>query len=70
MRDPQEKVNAKRNIEAKRNSQDSYLILHYGNEWGASAEYRMDKKGNRLTPTGLEEGYLVTSGWALSYCFL
>lgn len=62
----QEKVNAKGNIEAKRNAQDSYLILHHGNEWGASAEYRMDKKGNRLTPTGLEEGYLVTSGWALS----
>lgn len=62
----QEKVNAKGDIEAKKSSQDSYLILHHGNEWGANAEYRMDKKGHRLKPTGLEEGYLVTSGWALS----
>jgi hypothetical protein len=33
---------------------------------GAGAEYRMDKKGNRLGAIGPEKGYLVTSGHALS----
>jgi hypothetical protein len=62
----QEKVNAKGDIEAKASFQDDYLILHHGNEWGASAEYRMNEKGKRLGPKGLKNGYLVTSGWALS----
>ena len=62
----QEKVNAKGHIEAKHHFQDNYLILHHGNEWGASAEYRMDDKGKRLGAIGLEDGYLVTSGYALS----
>jgi hypothetical protein len=39
---------------------------------GASAEYRIDEKGNRVGPIGLAKGYLVTSGYALScirfYC--
>lgn len=62
----QEKLDAKGKIKAKERVQDDYLILHHGNEWGASAEYRMDDKGNRLRPIGLEKGYLVTSGFALS----
>jgi hypothetical protein len=62
----QEKVNAKGGIKAKASFQDNYLILHHGNEWGANAEYRMDKKGKRLGSVGLEKGFLVTSGWALS----
>jgi VWFA-related protein len=62
----QEKLNAKGDIKAKERVQDNYLILHHGYAWGASAEYRMDDKGNRLGPTGLEKGYLVTSGHALS----
>jgi VWFA-related protein len=62
----QEKLNLKGDIEAKERVQDNYLILHHGYEWGASAEYRMDEKGNRLGPIGLEKGYLVTSGAALS----
>jgi VWFA-related protein len=61
----QEKLNAKGGIQAKAGVQDSYLILHHGDQWGASAEYRMDEKGNRLGPIGLEKGYLVTSGFAL-----
>jgi len=61
----QEKLNAKGGIQAKAGVQDSYLILHHGDRWGASAEYRMDEKGNRLGPIGLEKGYLVTSGFAL-----
>jgi VWFA-related protein len=62
----QERLNAKGDIQAKERVQDNYLILHHGYEWGASAEYRMDEKGNRLGPVGLEKGYLVTSGHALS----
>ena len=62
----QEKLDAKGKIKAKERVQDDYLILHHGYEWGASAEYRMDDKGNRLGPIGLEKGYLVTSGHALS----
>jgi VWFA-related protein len=62
----QEKLNAKGKVEAKELVQDNYLILHHGYEWGASAEYRMDDKGTRLGPIGLEKGYLVTSGYALS----
>lgn len=62
----QEKLNAKGKIKAKERVQDNYLILHPGYAWGASAEYRMDDKGNRLGAIGLEKGYLVTSGYALS----
>ena len=62
----QERLDAKGKIKAKDRVQNDYLILHHGYEWGASAEYRMDAKGNRLGPIGLEKGYLVTSGHALS----
>jgi len=62
----EEKLTGKGDIAAKSNFQDNYLILYHGNEWGANAEYRMDDKGHRLRPIGLESGYLVTSGYALS----
>ncbi len=62
----QERLNADGKIKAKQHVQDNYLILHHGYEWGAGAEYRMDDKGNRLGPIGLAQGYLVTSGHALS----
>lgn len=62
----QEKLNADGKIKAKQHVQDDYLILHHGYEWGAGAEYRMDDKGHRLGPIGLSQGYLVTSGHALS----
>jgi VWFA-related protein len=62
----QERLNADRKIKAKQHVQNNYLILHHGYEWGANAEYRMDDKGNRLGPIGLAQGYLVTSGHALS----
>ena len=62
----QEKLNAKGGIQAKEDVQDNYLILHHGTQWGASAEYRMDEKGNRLGSIGLQKGYLVTTGFALS----
>ena len=62
----QEKLNSDGKVRVKERVQDSYLILHHGYEWGASAEYRMDDKGNRLGQVGLSQGYLVTSGHALS----
>jgi VWFA-related protein len=62
----QEKLNAKGNVRGKERVQDNYLILHHGYAWGASSEYRMDEKGNRLGPIGLEQGYLATAGYALS----
>ncbi|MGC1618402.1 MAG: hypothetical protein WA765_07930 [Candidatus Acidiferrum sp.] len=61
----QEKLNAKGKIKAKEHTEDSYLILHHSSELQASMEYRMDKKGNRLGPIGLEKGYVVTAGYAL-----
>ncbi len=62
----QEKLTANGEIKAKERVQDDYLILHHGYEWGANAEYRMDKNGKRLGAIGLEKGYLVTAGYALS----
>lgn len=62
----QQKLNPDGKIKAKLRTQDDYLILHHGYEWGANAEYRMDKKGKRLGAIGLEKGYLVTAGYALS----
>jgi hypothetical protein len=62
----QEKLNANGKIKAKERVQDGYLILQHGYEWGANAEYRMDKNGKRLGAIGLEKGYLVTSGYVLS----
>ena len=62
----QQQLTAREKVKAKEQVKDNYLILPHGYEWGASAEYRMDDKGNRLGAIGLEQGYLVTSGYALS----
>jgi VWFA-related protein len=62
----QEKLDEKGKVKAKERVQDNYLIVHHGYEWGANSEYRMDDKGNRLGQVGLSQGYLVTSGHALS----
>jgi VWFA-related protein len=62
----QEKLDAKGRIQAKERVQGNYLILHHEYELGASSEYRMDEKGNRLGPIGLKKGYVVTAGYALS----
>lgn len=62
----QEKLNARGNVRGKERVQDNYLILHHSYALGASSEYRMDDKGNRLGAIGLEKGYVVTAGFALS----
>jgi len=46
---------------------DNYLILRHGS--GSQArieEFRMDEKGKRLERVGLDKGFFVTSGFALS----
>jgi hypothetical protein len=53
--------------QAKQRSHDNYLILrHAGNGPPRIEEFRMDAKGNRLDETGLENGFFITSGFALS----
>ena len=49
------------------NVHDSYLILKHGNKSRAEiAEYRMDAKGENFDQEVIKQGYLVTSGFALS----
>jgi hypothetical protein len=62
----QQRLNPNGKIKAKQRSHDDYLILHHGYEWGAAAEYRMDKNGNRLESVGLGKGFLVTAGYAMN----
>lgn len=62
----QERLSADGKVRAKHHVEDNYLILRRGYSWGANAEYRMDDKGNRLEQVGLDQGYLVTAGHALS----
>jgi hypothetical protein len=46
---------------------DNYLVLRHGNRSGANIdEFRMDEKGNRMDQVGLDKGFFVTSGFALS----
>jgi len=54
-------------LQAKQHTQNSYLILrHTGNGPPRIEEFRMDTKGNRLDETGVENGFFITSGFALS----
>jgi hypothetical protein len=62
----EEKLKPDGKVKSKLHVQDNYLILHHGYSWGSSSEYRMDDQGNRLAQFGLNKGYLVTSGHALS----
>lgn len=63
----QERLNGIGAIWASELVRDSYLILRHGDERGASIdEYRMDEKGNRMDHVGLEKGFFVTAGFALS----
>jgi hypothetical protein len=63
----QERLDGIEAIEASELVRDSYLILRHREERGANIdEYRMDKKGNRIDNVGLDKGFFVTSGFALS----
>jgi hypothetical protein len=63
----QERLDGIGAIEAREFVRDTYLILRHGEETGANIdEYRMDDKGNRIDKLGLDKGFFVTSGFALS----
>jgi hypothetical protein len=63
----QERLDRIGSIEASEQVRDSYLILRHREERGANFdEYRMDEKGNRIDKVGLDKGFFVTSGFALS----
>jgi hypothetical protein len=63
----QQRLNAAGGVTASENVQDDYLILNSGNDVREGlVEYRMDAKGNRLDPVGLNKGYPFTSGFALT----
>jgi hypothetical protein len=54
-------------LQAMQRSHDNYLILrHTGNGPPRIEEFRTDAKGKRLEETGVENGFFVTSGFALS----
>jgi hypothetical protein len=54
-------------IQSKERARDSYLILRRaGGTRVQIQEYRMDEKGNRMDPPGLDKGFFMTSGFALS----
>ena len=53
-------------VTASERVKDNYLLLFHGGEVRTDLEeYRMDAKGNRLGPVGLDKGYIVTFGFAL-----
>lgn len=52
---------------AREHTQDSYLILQRTSDGRPRIEeFRMDAKGNRMDETGLQNGFFITSGFALS----
>lgn len=63
----QEKLNGDGLVTASERVQDNYLIVRQSNEAGAEmVEYRMNADGNRLDQIGLNKGFVVTIGFALS----
>lgn len=53
--------------QAQEHTQDSYLILRRtGDGPPRIEEFRMDTKGNRIDETGVQNGFFITSGFALS----
>jgi hypothetical protein len=64
----QERLNAKGSIKASRRLRYNYLILiHRETSSPRVEEYRTDAKGNRTEPEGLDQGFSVTSGFALKW---
>jgi hypothetical protein len=53
-------------VTASAQVKDNYLLLFHVGEFRTDLEeYRMDTKGNRMGPVGLDKGYVVTFGFAL-----
>jgi hypothetical protein len=54
-------------LQAQEHTQDSYLILRRtANGPPRIEEFRMDAKGNRMNETGVQNGFFITAGFALS----
>jgi hypothetical protein len=54
-------------LQAQEHTQDSYLILRRtANGPPRIEEFRMDAKGNRMNETGVQNGFFITTGFALS----
>ncbi len=63
----EEKMGGQGQVTESRHIEDSYLVLRRGTEiFGGVSELRMDSKGNRLEGAGLDNGYFVTSNFALN----
>jgi hypothetical protein len=61
------RVDSRGVVTARQDTVDSYLIIYRGNEPRLRLdEYRMDSKGNQMEQVGLDEGYIITSGFAMS----
>lgn len=63
----QEKLSSAGLVIASERVEDNYLILRHSDELKADmVEYRMDAQGKRLDDVGLDKGFLVTFGFALT----
>jgi len=61
----QEKLGRKQKVGATLNQKFRYLCLTPAKAWGPGfEEYRADLSGNRAWPQGLEDGFMLTSGFA------
>lgn len=65
----QKRLNSDGVVMAMEEVRDNYLILRHARDAAHDAdvvEYRMDAKGERMDHPGLDKGYIVTLGFALS----
>ncbi len=63
----QARLDSKDVVTASQDTRDNYLLVLRSDEAGRRLdEYRMDSKGRHLEQGGLDEGYIITSGFAMS----
>jgi tetratricopeptide (TPR) repeat protein len=66
----QEKLSRKQKVGATLNQKFRYLCLTPAKTWGPGfEEYRADLAGNKALPQGLEDGFMLTSGFASASLF-
>lgn len=66
----QERLIGRSSVMARDQVRDNYLILRRGGENPHIVEYRMDSNGNPIDQLGLNRGYVVTVGFALTCNYL
>ena len=63
----QARVDNRGAVTSSQDTRDNYLVVLRSDEGRRRLdEYRMDSKGNHLEQVGLDEGYMITSGFAMS----